>query len=151
METKKLIESYEFFYHSTNISNIDRIKKNGLLPHPLEKNSYCPIEFRPLNLICFANYNNILRAENGFFSSSTPTQKELEARAILRVKSSSITIRKYSLDYTDSFFFYALKDYLNNATEYQLFEIALNKIGTIACYEVIPFSEIEIVDRKTLI
>jgi hypothetical protein len=150
MEIKKLIENYEYFYHSTPIENLESIKSNGLLLKKIQKSILCPNHLRTKPLVCFANAKHIFRVEGGFFLTNPPKQADLISRVILRIKAESITKRLYSFDYTDSTLEPCLRTNSGTKTEFELYEIVLDQIGTLACYEDIPFTELEVIDRNQI-
>jgi hypothetical protein len=150
MEIKKLIENYDYYYHSTSIMNMESIKNNGLQLVNMHKSAICPQYLSNKPLVCFANAKHIFRVEGGFFLTNSPTQADLLSRVILRIKAESITKRLFSFDYTDTAVELCLKKHNGSKTELELYEIILDQIGTLACYEAIPFNELEVIERTKI-
>ena len=150
MEIKKLIENCEYFYHSTSLKSLDSIKNNGLQLEILKQSSLCPKKFKNRPLICLANAKHILRIENGFFVCNPPSEADLNSRVILRINAKNIARRTFSLDYTDSAVELRLNQIIKNKTEFEWFKIILDEIGTLSCYEEIPFGEIEVIERNEI-
>lgn len=150
MEIKELIENFEYFYHSTPVEKLDSIKSNGLELKKIQKSILCPEYLKTKPLVCFANANHIFRVEGGFFLTNPPTPEDLLSRVILRIKAESITMRLFSFDYSDTTLEQCLKKNNDIKTELELYEIVLDQIGTLACYDAIPFDEIDIIERNNL-
>ena len=139
-----------YLYHSTLVENIDSIRNEGLRLENLNKSRLCPEKFQNLPQVTFANARNILRVEEGFLLNNLPTEEELSERVILRVKAENITRRIYSLDYTDNTLDVFIESLDLNIPANILFECIFAQIGTLACYDTIPFAEIEIIQREQI-
>jgi hypothetical protein len=150
MEIKKLIENFEYFYHSTPFQKLDSIRSNGLELKKIQKSIFCPEYLNSKPLVCFANAKHIFRVEGGFFLTNPPTQADLLSRVVLRIKAENITKRLFSFDYTDTAVEQCLRKYNGSKTDLELYEIILDQIGTLACYEAIPFIELEVIERNTV-
>lgn len=132
-EVIALLQGYETFYHVTCVANLGSIIAHGLQPRAYDEIDWCAPEDRQ-GQICFTTHPHLEGMQEQMRDRCATQVVTLAIPAILLAQ------KNLGLDFT-----HGGVCHLRELAPLQAFQEMIDVCGTIACFEPIPFAELQIV------
>lgn len=130
----EIMLSYPYFYHVTKCDNLDSIKTWGLQPRLYPYNEYSECAPYKLAQICFSPEHKLSEHIASLWEKHDQTRL-----IVFKIKSEDLINKRTGLDWT-----FQETVYLPEGSVCEKFKMSIDFLGTICCFETIPFSQLEI-------
>lgn len=131
-----MVISYGYFYHVTAIANVEGIEKCGLLTNKYSDNHYDKQAPYKKAQICFCPLSKLEEHKSSFggISNENPI-------AVFKISAELLATKDIGLDWT-----FAGTTLFKQDNEINWLKQSIDELGTLCCFENIPFDELERVE-----